>query len=281
MGTIVFVGAGSMAEAIIAGIVGKNVMAAENVHVMNKSDDGRLAQLHEMFGVSLVCAERKALGQADLIVLATKPKDIWQAMRDIEPFIGKDTAVLSVIAGVSIDTIESGLGKRPVARSMPNTSAAIGKSATGITLNDAIDGQMQTLIIELLSAIGLVKIVEEDNLHAVTALSGSGPAYVYYMVEALEEAAIAQGLPKEVARDLVIQTFEGAALMLKLTGEEPDLLRKNVTSPGGTTEAGIQALEGNFFKEAIAACVHRAVNRSRELGAQSHSAALPVRQMDK
>lgn len=269
MGTIVFVGAGSMAEAIIAGILKNEVIQASDVFVMNKSDDERLSFMKESYGVSIVCDERIALKEAELIVLATKPKDIKQAMLDIREFLNDDAAVLSVIAGVSIETMESGLGNRPIARSMPNTSATIGKSASGVSMNALVDSTLRKRILDLLSSIGVVKEVEEDELHTVTALSGSGPAYIYYMVEALEEAAISKGLSNEVARELVIQTFEGAAAMLRQTGEEPELLRRNVTSPGGTTEAGLQALEDRLFKETIQECISRAEMRSRELGALS------------
>ncbi|WP_147058978.1 pyrroline-5-carboxylate reductase [Sporosarcina luteola] len=274
MGTIVFVGAGSMAEAIIAGIVDGGVMHPRDVFVMNKSDDDRLSYLQQKYGVSIVCPERKALRDAELIVLGTKPKDIHQAMADIAGFLNENAAVLSVIAGVSIATIECGLGSRPIARSMPNTSATIGKSATGVSMNHAVDEQMKRRILTLLSGIGIVKEVQEDELHAVTALSGSGPAYIYYMVEALEEAAITEGLSKEIARELIIQTFEGASAMLRQTGEEPSVLRTNVTSPNGTTEAGIKALEKNSFKKIIAECIQSAETRSRELGSTSSSATM-------
>lgn len=266
MKTIVFVGAGSMAEAVIAGIVERGAVEPQNVYVMNKSDDKRLSFLQNKYGISIVCKDRVALGKADLVVLATKPKDIQQVLTDIRPLLTNQAAVLSVIAGISIETIENGLGKRPIARSMPNTSATIGKSATGIAMNAAVDSQMRNHILGLLETIGLVKEVEEDDLHLVTALSGSGPAYVYYLTEALEEAAIGRGLSKEVARSLIIQTLEGAAAMLKETGEEPSKLRENVTSPGGTTAAGLDALETGLFKEVIAACIGKAEDRSRELG---------------
>jgi pyrroline-5-carboxylate reductase len=269
MRKIVFVGAGSMAEAIIAGILTNEVISAEDVYVMNKSDDARLAYLQNSYGVSLVCQERNALREAELIVLATKPKDVQQAMHDIVSYLNDDTAVLSVIAGVAIETIQNGLGSRPIARSMPNTSATIGMSASGVSMNAKVDPHIRERILDLLSSIGVVREVAEDKLHTVTALSGSGPAYVYYMVEALEEAAIANGLSVEVARDLIIQTFEGAAAMLRQTGEEPELLRQNVTSPGGTTEAGLRILENRSFKEMIQECINSAERRSRELGALS------------
>lgn len=269
MKTIVFVGAGSMAEAVIAGIIERGAIEPKNVHVMNRSDDNKLNSLQRKYGISIVCKDKIALRKANLVVLATKPKDIHQAMGDIRPLLTNQVAVLSVIAGISIDTIEKALGQRPIARSMPNTSATIGKSATGIAMNAAVDNQMRGHVLGLLESIGLVKIVEEDDLHVVTALSGSGPAYVYYLAEALEEAAMDRGLSKEVARSLIIQTLEGAAAMLKETGTEPSELRNNVTSPGGTTEAGLHALENGLFKKVIAQCIGKAEARSRELGALS------------
>lgn len=269
MEKILFIGAGSMAEAIIAGIVEQKVVPSKHVFVMNRSDANRLCDLEDRYGISKACEDRSFIKEIDLIVLATKPKDVQQVMRDIRPFITEHTAFLSVIAGISIETFEKGLGKRPIARSMPNTSAMIGKSASGVAFNEEVSSEMEESILCLLRAIGIVKVVEEDDLHAVTALSGSGPAYIYYLVEALEEAAIAQGLEATDARELIIQTIEGAAAMLKATGQEPSTLRTNVTSPGGTTAAGLQSLASHDFKAVIADCIASAEARSRELGALS------------
>lgn len=266
METIVFVGAGSIAEAMIRGIVGSGIMDPKNVFVMNKSDNERLVYLNKKYGVSIVCSERTALTKADLIILATKPKGINKVMSDISPFLKNDAAVLSVLTGISFEAIKNGLGARAIAKSVPNTSSTIGKSASGVAWNELVSPEMKESILNIFEAIGIVKEVDEDGLHTVTAISGSGPAYVYYFVEALEEAAVEQGFAKETARDLIIQTLEGAAMMLKVTGIEPAELRKNVTSPGGTTEAGLKALENRSFKKAISECVENAGQRSRELG---------------
>ncbi|MDW0111307.1 pyrroline-5-carboxylate reductase [Sporosarcina aquimarina] len=266
MEKIVFVGAGSMAEAVIAGICKQKSVDSSSVYVMNRSDDDRLRHLQESYGISLVSSNRNELKSADLIVLATKPKDVQVAMEQIVPLIKKETVVLSVLAGVPISAIELGLGLRGIARSMPNTSAAIGKSATGVAWNSIIDKKDKQQILTLLGSIGIVVEVEEDQLHAVTALSGSGPAYVYYLAEALEKAAIQAGIDQPIARELIIQTLDGAASMMQKTQEEPDILRKNVTSPGGTTEAGIRALSEGGFQEAVQSCIQGAETRSRELG---------------
>lgn len=265
METIVFVGAGSMAEAILAGLVNQQVLPAEKIFVMNKADEARLKQLHTKYGVSIVCPERKILTEADLVILATKPHDITKAMADIAHLLKPNCAALSVIAGTPIAKLEEGLGKRPIARSMPNTSATIGLSATGVAFNTAVDETLQKTFIQLLGSIGLVEVVEEEDLHAVTALSGSGPAYIYYLVEALEAAAVKEGLSKELARALILQTLTGATEMMKQTQLEPDVLRENVTSPNGTTAAGLQSLYDGNFKELIHQCIESAKNRSQQL----------------
>lgn len=269
MKKIVFVGAGSMAEAIIAGMVKEAVTLPKNITVMNKADDQRLIQLQNKYGVSIICPNKFALKEADLIVLATKPQDIQQALIDIRPILKENAAILSVVAGISIATIEACAGSRPIARSMPNTSATIGKSATGIAFNAAVTDSLKSEICILLEAIGLVQQVEEEQLHIVTALSGSGPAYIYALVEAFEKISVSEGLTKDVARSLTIQTLEGAAAMLKETGVEPSILRENVTSPNGTTAAGLRALADGKFEEIIANCIIAATERSKELAKET------------
>lgn len=266
MEKIVFIGAGAMTEAIIAGMGKQNSIDPKKLFVTNRSDQNRLQYLQNKYGISFVNPDRNDIQEADLIILATKPKDILLVMQDLKTVIAKDTAVLSVLAGVSIDTIEQGLGKRPIARSMPNTSAMIGKAASAVAWNAQINEDTKQLVLQVLESIGMVKEVPEDSLHAVTALSGSGPAYVYYLMEALEEASLEIGLTKDTSRALIIQTLEGAAAMLRQTNEEPEQLRKNVTSAGGTTEAGIEVLIDGHFKETVALCVKKAAERSRKLG---------------
>lgn len=264
MQNIVFIGAGSMAEAIIQGWVTKNVVVPQHVYVSNRSNGARLEELHNKYGVQPL-RDLAVLKQADLVVLAMKPKDVKTAMTDIVQYISDHTAVLSVLAGTSIDTLQQGLGERAIARSMPNTSATIGMSATGIAFNEYVSDEQKQLFLKLMAAIGAVYEVAEDQLHAVTALSGSGPAYVYYLMEAFEEAGTQLGLPQQVVRSLMAQTLAGSAAMLKQTNEQPAELRRKVTSPGGTTEAGLRALAEHHFQQAIIACVKAAEARSREL----------------
>lgn len=264
MNKVVFIGAGSMAEAMISGWINNNTFDANNIYISNRSDINRLLALREKYGVQIL-TDIKLIQDADLIVLAMKPKDIREAMEKIKSFVSDETAVLTILAGISISTITDGLGMRPVARVMPNTSATIGMSASGISFNELVTEEKKQTFMTLLQAIGLVIEVEEDQLHVITALSGSGPAYIYYLIEAFEQVGTQFGLSKEIVRDLMVQTIAGSASMLSTVKEEPAILRQKVTSPGGTTEAGIKALEQNHFIETIFACVQSAEARSREL----------------
>ncbi|MBD8034606.1 MULTISPECIES: pyrroline-5-carboxylate reductase [Solibacillus] len=264
MQKIIFIGAGSMAEALIHGWIKKSVVNPKALFISNRSNKERLQELVEAYNVNLM-EDISQLHDADLVILAMKPKDARAAMEVIAPHLGADTAILSVLAGVSIETIEQYLGSRPIARVMPNTSATIGMSASGIAFNKHVTTVQHALYIQMLEAVGIVIEVEEEKLHAVTALSGSGPAYLYYLVEAFEQAGAEYGLSKEIVRELMVQTIAGSAEMLKSGNVEPQILRKKVTSPGGTTEAGIKALESMSFNETIANCVRSAENRSREL----------------
>lgn len=264
MQKLVFIGAGSIAEALIHGWIKNDVVPRENIYVKNRSNVQRLHELKERFGVHIL-EQLEDLSDADLVILAMKPKDAKAAFETIAPYLSENTAILSVLAGISMETIEKALGARPIARVMPNTSAAIGMAASGISFNEYVTEEQKALYLQLLEAIGIVIEVEEEQLHAITALSGSGPAYLYYLLEAWEKIGTEFGLSKEVVRKLMVQTIAGSAMMLQQIKEEPEVLRKKVTSPGGTTEAGIKALESYKFTEAIFACIKNAEARSREL----------------
>jgi len=264
MNKIAFIGAGSMAEALINGWVSKDVVKPESIMVANRSNKERLELLQKKYGV-LPLESYEQLNEADIIILAMKPKDVHEAMKTIKSFIHPNTIILSILAGISMSTIEDGLGKRPIARAMPNTSATIGLSATGIAFNQLVTEEIRAYLFKLLEAIGIVAEVAEDQLHAITALSGSGPAYIYYLLEAFEKVGLEYGLPGNLVRSLMVQTLAGSAEMINQVKEEPSVLRKKVTSPGGTTEAGIATLDHHEFFDCITSCIRSAEQRSREL----------------
>lgn len=264
---ISFIGAGSMAEAIIAGIINKDVLQNNQIYVTNKNNEERLNRLHHQFKINCLSNKQEVVEGADVIVLSMKPDDITEAVQSIKKYMNRDQIVISVVAGISTDYIAQLLeGKYSIIRAMPNTSASIGYSATAITKGKNAAKEHLLLSEILFKSIGTTTIIEEEEMHIVTGISGSGPAYIYYLVEAMEQAAIEGGLHPTVAKSLITQTVLGAGEMLKQTEEETNVLRKNITSPAGTTEAGIKTLEKYNFQEAVVQCVHNARNRSIELG---------------
>lgn len=265
---IVFFGAGSMAEAIISGWVASPSLPPFSLCVTNKKDHAALVRLKERYGISLISDAPETLEHADYIVLAMKPKDAVDAFPIIRSRIPNSSTIVSVIAGIDIETLNHFFPNQPVIRIMPNTSATIGKSATGISHNTLVGESSLKVIREMFRTIGTVEVVDDDMMHAVTGLSGSGPAYIYYVTEILEQAALDQGFTKEEARALVLQTLDGAVSMMKETKQEPATLRKRVTSPGGTTEAGLQKMAEEGLEQAIRKGIAAAVVQSRKLGQQ-------------
>lgn len=267
---IAFIGGGSMAEAVIAGIINTAFLDKDQIFVTNKENKERLDYLQNTYGVQCSNDKHATLSDAEVVVVATKPYDVEKALQDAAPYIQGNQLVISVVAGVPTDFITTIIDKNvAVVRSMPNTSATIGFSATAITKGRfATDADIQTAH-QLFAAIGTVSEVEESEMHAVTGLSGSGPAYIYYIVEAMENAAKKEGLDTDTAKQLIAQTIIGAGNMLQKRSESAAQLRENVTSPNGTTAAGLDTLADYNILEAFEKCVETAADRSRELGNES------------
>ncbi|WP_047150445.1 pyrroline-5-carboxylate reductase [Aneurinibacillus tyrosinisolvens] len=266
---ICFFGAGSMAEAMISGLLDKKLIDSRQICALNRGNEARIQELASRYGIATPTRER-AIREADVIILAVKPKDIARAVAEINQWTHPEQLFISVLAGTCTDYISTLLGHAaPVVRTMPNTSAAVGLSATAIAPGVTATEDDMDLAIAIFGSIGIVETVKEEELHAITGLSGSGPAYVYYLVEAMEAAGREMGLDADVARRLILQTIIGAAHMLQKQDVEPSILRHQVTSPNGTTAAGIEVLEKYKFQEAMRACIKRAAERSEEMGAQS------------
>ncbi|MES5845030.1 MULTISPECIES: pyrroline-5-carboxylate reductase ProI [unclassified Bacillus cereus group] len=264
---ISFLGAGSIAEAIIGGLLHANVVKGEQITVSNRSNETRLQELHNKYGVKGTHNKKELLTNTNILFLAMKPKDVAEALTPFKEDIHNNLLIISLLAGVSTHSIRNLLQKDvPIIRAMPNTSAAILKSATAISPSKHATKEHIQTAIALFETIGLVSVVEEEDMHAVTALSGSGPAYIYYVVEAIEEAAKKIGLKEDVAKSLILQTMIGAAEMLKASEKHPSILRKEITSPGGTTEAGIEVLQEHQFQQALISCITQAAQRSHNLG---------------
>lgn len=264
-----FYGAGSAAEAVVKGMLDKKIAQPEHIQMINRSNQNRIQELENRYGVRASndsSLTKEWLSRADVIILAMKPKDAVQALQALRPNIQENTLLISLIAGLSIATIQRIVGPCAVVRTMPNTSSTIGLGATGVCYSTEVGKTQYAIAGTMLEAIGIVVEVEEKDIDAITGVSGSGPAYVYYIMEALIEAAVSEGLTAEQAESLVIQTVRGAAEMVRITGESPAVLRQKVTSPGGTTEAALKVLHELQVNEAMKTAVAHARARAAEMG---------------
>ncbi len=261
------IGAGSMAQAFVRGIIASGLVPPAGITVTNRERRDRLEALRAI-GVQTVLEKTSLCAKAQVLVLAVKPKDAEEALRELAPHVGPHHLVLSLMAGIPIPFIESRLGGTVrVVRAMANTSSAVRESATAAAGGSHATGDDLREAVTLLSCLGPVLVVDEQALDAVTALAGSGPAYVYLLMESLIRAGAQAGLTEEVARSLALQTVYGAARMLIETKSHPAELRSRVTSPGGTTEAALRVLETAGFEDALVRAISRAKERSQELGA--------------
>jgi pyrroline-5-carboxylate reductase len=260
-----FIGAGSMAHALMDGALKAGVLNNEKVYVTNRANRQRLEEIMDEFRVQQV----KQDSAYDVVVLAMKPKDFQEAAESIRAYLTNDTLVISVLAGITMEHISRKLAfNGAIARAMPNTSAAMGKSATAVSFNRYLSHSQKEWTKTLFQSVGIAAEVDEEKLDLITALSGSGPAYIYYVAEILKNAAVELGLEEDLAKSLVTQTIAGASAMLSESGLEARELRKNVTSAGGTTEAGIAALEDYQVRDAFSQCISSAMNRSQVLGSE-------------
>ncbi|AYV66985.1 pyrroline-5-carboxylate reductase [Niallia circulans] len=267
MKKIAIIGAGSMSEALISGIVSSKLQESTEITVTNRGNTERLIELQNRYGVKYSFDIEKLVGEADAIILAMKPKDLKEATVQWKNYITKETLLISVLAGVNMDSLQRLIGLEvPIARAMPNTSATVGKSATGIAFNSFVEEAQKTFVLDMFETVGLVTFIQEEQLDAITGLSGSGPAYIYYLVEAMEKGAVKIGLNREVANELIVQTILGAAEMIASSPKSALELRKNVTSPGGTTEAGINILEQYDVQKAFISCMEEATAQSKRMG---------------
>ncbi len=267
--TIGFIGAGSMAEAMISGILSAGKIKNNQIIVSNHSNKERLLQLEKEYGINGVNRENLHTENFDIIVLAMKPKDAKIALQSIRDSLQSNQVVLSVLAGITTSFIERNLPLgQQVIRVMPNTSSMIGESATAISSGQYASKQNMTLTKELLECIGEVFVIPEEKMDIFTGIAGSGPAYVYYLMEHMEKEGIKGGLTEELVRQIIAQTIVGAAKMIKDQSETPSTLRENVTSPNGTTAAGLAALDQYGGGVAISEAIKKATDRSKEISVQ-------------
>ena len=264
MNSIAFIGGGNMASALIGGLI-RSGREPSSIIVVDPGDAAR-ADLHSRFGVHALAAAAAALGAADLVVWAVKPQYFREAAAACATHIGA-ALQLSVMAGIRSDAIVAATGAARVVRAMPNTPALIGQGIAGLFARSAVTATDRLDVEAVLAPTGqLLWVAREVDLDAVTALSGSGPAYVFYFVEAMVQAARELGLSDTQGRQLALATFAGATALAQTSSDAPELLRERVTSKGGTTHAAISALEARGVKAAFVQALHAAHVRAGELG---------------
>jgi pyrroline-5-carboxylate reductase len=266
-GNIAVIGAGNMGAALVRGVVAQGLVPASNVRVIDRQPE--LAEaLQRDLGVTSCSTPNDVLRDAAIILLCVKPQSMAQTLAELAPHVAPDTVVISVAAGISLDTLQAALPQAAIVRAMPNTPALIGRGASAFAVAPHTPDHARTAARAILGAVGLALEVDEAHMDAVTALSGSGPAYVFRMLEAMIAGGLAAGLVPETARALALQTLVGAAHLAAESDTDPAELRRRVTSPGGTTEAALRVLETGHFGDLVTSAIVAARDRGRELGAR-------------
>lgn len=269
--TIGFIGAGRMATALARGFIDAQIVGPERIVACDVSETAARAFV-ESTGARLVDDAASVCQTADIVVLAVKPQQMDAVLQTLAGHIREDQLVISIAAGIPIARYVRHLGERVrLVRVMPNTPCLVGASASAFAVGGAATDQDAAIVERLLQSVGIALRVPEHLMDAVTGLSGSGPAYVYVFIEALADAGVRVGLPRDVAQRLAAQTVFGAAKMVLHTGQHPAVLKDAVASPGGTTIAGLHALERRAFRSTAYEAVWAATERSAELGrAETH-----------
>ncbi len=263
---IAFIGGGTMAEAILSGVLDKKLAAPADIGVVEPVE-ARRKHLTEQYGVVTTDDAKTDTASGDIIVLAVKPQDLPNAMASLKGTLTANQAVLSIVAGVKIGVITAGLGHAAVIRVMPNTPAQIGAAASVWTATPEVTAERLDDARNLLQAIGEeVQVAGEKYVDMATGLSGSGPAYVFMFIESLTDAGVHVGLPRDMAAKLAVQTVLGSAQLVQQSGKHPAELRNMVTSPGGTTAEGTLVLEGSGFRASVIEAVEAAYEKALLLG---------------
>jgi pyrroline-5-carboxylate reductase len=265
-----FIGAGKMATALAKGMIRAGMAASQNISASDPLDSARSAMAAST-GVSVTDSNARVAHKSDVLVLAVKPQSMAHVLVHLRPVVTPAHLVISIAAGVSLKSLAAGLGEeRRLIRVMPNTPALVGEGAAAYCLGEHAIPQDEAVVKACLSSVGRAFAVPEMMLDAVTGLSGSGPAFVAVIIEALADGGVRVGIPRDIATELAAQTVLGSARLLLETGQHPATLKDQVASPGGTTIAGLHALERGGLRAALIDAVEAATRRSTEL---AHDAA--------
>lgn len=258
------IGAGSMGSAIATGVSKAQIYNAKNVILLDSNDD-KLEKLKNDHGFTTTKSIKDFVEmQPDYIIIAVKPKDIRSLLTDLDG-IKNSAALISIAAGIKLESFEEYFPDNPILRAMPNTPTQIGAGATVIAPNIAVSEKQLEEVLNIFKTLGLALVMDESKINAVTALSGSGPAYVFLMIEAMTEAAVSLGLEEEAAKDLAEMTVYGASKLVIDSKEEASNLRVKVTSPGGTTQAALESFNNSDFRTIVHNAMEAAATRAQQL----------------
>jgi pyrroline-5-carboxylate reductase len=259
------IGCGNMGEALLAGLVKNQKFRNEDIFVSEKQEDKLNSLKSRYTGINFTNNNKSTVENSSVIIIAVKPQDIEVLLEEISHFLKTSQLLISIAAGIKISSIEKNIPAGvPVVRVMPNLPALTGEGISAYCTSKAMPTENEEIVEKILGSSGKVIKLEEEKLDAVTAISGSGPAYVFYMLEAMAEAGTSLGLTKEQSKDLSVQTILGAVKMIE-QGEDPATLREKVTSPNGTTEAALKVLFEKKWKEILIEAIKKAEQRSKEL----------------
>jgi len=263
---IAFIGGGTMGEAMLAAVLEDGLAKPEAIWVSDVSQARRKHMVQE-YGVAVMDSNLEAISGKDIVILAVKPQNLAEVMTELVGRIKSGQLVLSIIAGARMDTLSEGLKHNVIVRAMPNTPAQIGEGMSVWTATPEVSEEQKGLVGAILGAMGVELYVDDEKyIDMATAISGSGPAYFFLMVESLIDAAVAIGLPREMARQLVLQTMLGSGHLIQRSGEEPSELRRKVASPGGTTAQALEQFEQGEFTELVKRAVKAAYDKAKRLG---------------
>ncbi|MBU0437690.1 pyrroline-5-carboxylate reductase [Staphylococcus succinus] len=266
---LVFYGAGNMAHAIFTGIVNSKIIESNDIYLTNRSNEVALKAYADELGVNYSYDDEALLKDADYIFLGTKPYDFDALAERIQPYVSEKNKFISIMAGLPMSYIREQLGSdNPIARIMPNTNAHVGHSVTGISFSSNFGPKSKDEVDDLINAFGSAIEVSEDHLHQVTAITGSGPAFLYHVFEQYVTAGTRLGLEKSQVEESIRNLIIGTSKMIERSDLSMEQLRKNITSKGGTTQAGLNALSQYDLESIFEDCLRSAVNRSVELASQ-------------
>ena len=260
-----FIGNGNMGKAMIGGIIKAGIFDAKNIIVSDIFEEG-LKKTEEEYGVMTTTDNKVLADKADLIVLSIKPNLYSLIIDQIKSNVKEDAIIITIAAGKSIESTEESFGREiKTVRVMPNTPALVGEGMSALSFSDSLDEAEKDLVKDIFNSFGKAEVVKENMMDAVTAVSGSSPAYVYLFIEALADGAVIEGMPRDQAYRMASQAVLGAAKMVMETGQHPGALKDMVSSPGGTTIEAVARLEEKGFRDAVISAVRVCAEKSKEM----------------